>query len=78
MSGAAEAEPQGWVTVDLTTTRGRTDRMVVPGGWLYRTMLWSSSDVGVAAAMTFVPNPIQRPAEVHLSADDMHTLSRRK
>jgi hypothetical protein len=78
MSGVTSGEHSGWVPVDFNGIGSRTERMAVPGGWLYRTMLWSSSGVDVAAAMVFVPSPIQGPATVQLSADDIHAMSRRK
>lgn len=52
-----------WNIVDEDTTDGidngdRTERMAVPGGWLYRTLMWDpepGNPEEIALAMVFVP-----------------------
>lgn len=48
-----------WENVNANTERGDcTDRMKVPGGWIYRTVVFTDSADGfatVALSMVFVP-----------------------
>jgi len=44
-----------WETIDHTAS-SITDRMQVPGGWLYRTRCWTRDEPRrLTVAMTFVP-----------------------
>jgi hypothetical protein len=44
-----------WELVD--DERGQTDRLKIPGGWLYRTTVSDRDSDVVPAAMVFVPDP---------------------
>lgn len=48
-------EQEDWEMIS-EGTRGYTQRMKVPGGWLYRTMVYG------ALAMSFVPGPAADPS----------------
>jgi len=41
----------------VPSSLGETDRLRVPGGWLYRTRMWTNNDPHVSIGMTFVPDP---------------------
>ena len=47
--------------MDWEIVTANLDRIVVPGGWLYRTRAFSSD--GTAVAMCFVPATATRPPE---------------
>lgn len=47
-------EQEDWDAVS-EGTRGYTQRMPVPGGWIYRTIVYG------AVAMCFVPGPLADP-----------------
>lgn len=39
----------------------RTDRLAVPGGWIYRTMIWSLGEDAIPSVSTvYVPRPFHR------------------
>lgn len=59
--------------LSFTTSRGRiTERMRVPGGWIYQTTIVTVGVAGgVAMAMTFVPDSAaDSPATASKLADD--------
>ena len=59
--------------LSFTTSRGRiTERMRVPGGWIYQTTIVTVGVAGgVAMAMTFVPDSAaDAPATASKLADD--------
>ena len=52
-----------WLTVDERALEV-TDRLMVPGGWLYRTRMWGYEETGVpSVAMVFVPDTSVYPHE---------------
>ena len=75
-----KAPSSSWELVDnqnpklsYTTPRGRiTERMRVPGGWIYQTTVVTIGEAGgVAMAMVFVPDSASDlPAASHKSVDD--------
>lgn len=46
------------VTENTTVHSERTERLAVPGGWIYRTICGAAQDGGVA--LCFVPHPLPR------------------
>lgn len=45
-----------WEIVHHRGSSECTERLRIPGGFLYRTQIWSKAD-GTALALTFVPDP---------------------
>lgn len=52
------SEKKAWELVTDTRDVEATDRLEVPGGWLYRTLIIPYTEDGnTAVAMVFVPRP---------------------
>lgn len=51
-----------WEIVHHKGSAECTERLRVPGGWLWRTRLWDRTD-GTCVGLTFQPDPILPPTE---------------
>jgi len=54
---------QFWEPVDdANQKRDVTTRSRVPGGWIYRNIVWHGNNASLSVAMVFVPEASQAPA----------------
>lgn len=57
-----QSVPGGWEDVFSTSEgRDRLSRTKIPGGWIYRNVVWSAGSIGLSVGMVFVPDGTPSP-----------------
>jgi hypothetical protein len=59
---------QFWEKLDATDQRDVTSRTKVPGGWIYRNIVWHADNAGLAVSLVFVPEEAPKPPPSPTSA----------